>query len=59
MESEGMEAGIARARLLGYRVCRCHVCGRWGVVVQRFPRRGYGRRRQRWEWEDDGYGEKA
>ena len=59
MESDELKDSIARARRLGYRVCRCHVCGRWGVVVQRFGRRGYGRRRHRWKWEDDGYGEKA
>lgn len=58
IESEVLEAGIARARLLGYRVCRCRVCGRWGVVVPRFGHRGYGRR-HRWDWEDDGDGEKA
>ena len=24
-------------------VCRCHFCGSWGIVVDRFPRRGYGK----------------
>lgn len=24
---------------------RCHFCGSWGVVVDRFPRRGYGKQR--------------
>ena len=26
---------------------RCHFCGSWGVVVDRFPRRGYGKQRHR------------
>jgi len=25
------------------RIGRCHVCGSWGVIVDRFPRRGYGK----------------
>ena len=24
---------------------RCHFCGSWGIVVDRFPRRGYGKQR--------------
>ena len=28
----------------GLRVGRCHVCGSWGIIVDRFPRRGYGKR---------------
>jgi len=59
MESEELKECIARARKLGYRVGRCHVCGRWGVVVRRFGRRGYGQRRQKWKWEDDRYAKKA
>ena len=34
----------------GYRVGRCQVCGSWGIIVERFPRRGYGKR-SRWEYE--------
>ena len=26
----------------GLRIGRCHLCGRLGVIVERFPRRGYG-----------------
>lgn len=26
---------------------RCHFCGSWGVIVDRFPRRGYGKRNYR------------
>ena len=59
IEPSDLEESIARARRLGYRVGRCHVCGRWGVVVRRFGRRGYGQRRQRWKWEDDRYAEKT
>ena len=25
-------------------LCRCHFCGSWGIVVDAFPRRGYGNR---------------
>ena len=28
-------------------VCRCHFCGSWGVVVDGFPRRGYGEQQYR------------
>lgn len=31
----------------GLRIGRCHVCGSWGVIVDRFPRRGYGKRKGR------------
>jgi len=30
--------------LEGVRIGRCHWCGCWGVIVDRFPRRGYGGR---------------
>ena len=59
IQAEDLKDSIARARKLGYRVCRCDVCGRWGIVVRQFPRRGYGKRPVRWKWEDEGYGEKA
>jgi len=26
----------------GVKIGRCHWCGCWGVIVERFPRRGYG-----------------
>lgn len=29
------------------RIGRCHVCGSRGVIVDRFPRRGYGKRNDR------------
>ena len=47
------------AQRLGYQICRCHVCGCRGGVVQRFARRVRGRRPVRWKWEDARYGEKA
>lgn len=47
------------AQRLGYQVCRCHVCGCWGRVVQRFGRRFRGRRPVRWRREDERNGEKA
>jgi hypothetical protein len=50
-----LEESIERVEMLGWRVGRCHFCGCWGVIVERFPRRGYGRRRPRWEWEDERY----
>lgn len=43
MESAELKDSIAWAQERGYRVCRCHVCGCPGIVVQRFARRGYGR----------------
>lgn len=58
MEPVDLKDSIARAEQLGYRVCRCHICGCLGVVVKRFPRRAYGRGRVTWEWEDERYGEK-
>ena len=59
METSELKDRVAWARQRGQRVCRCHVCGRWGIVVQRFARRGYGRGPRRGIWEDDGYGEKT
>ena len=29
------------------RIGRCHICGSWGVIVDRFPHRGYGKRKGR------------
>ena len=55
IESADLKESIERAEKLGYRVGRCHFCGSWGVIVERFPRRGYGQRRPRWEWEDERY----
>lgn len=34
---------ILRARAWFDRTGRCHFCGRWGVIVDKFPRRGYGK----------------
>ena len=31
----------------GLRIGWCHVCGSWGRIVERFPRRGYGKRKNR------------
>lgn len=47
------------AQRLGYQVCRCHVCGCWGVVVQRFAHRVGGRRSVKWKWQNERNGEKA
>ena len=29
----------------GLRIGRCHFCGSWGVIVDQFPRTGYGKRK--------------
>ena len=50
---------ITQAEQHGYRICRCRFCGCRGVVVPRFPRRGYGRWRWKWKADDERYGEKA
>ena len=55
IEYDDLKESFERIEKLGYRVGRCHFCGCWGVIVERFPRRGYGRRRRRWEWEDERY----
>jgi hypothetical protein len=43
MESADPKDSNAWVQEHGYRVCRCHVCGCLGIIVQRFGRRGYGR----------------
>ena len=42
-----------------YRVGRCRFCGRQGLIVDQFPRRGYGQRGVKWKLGDERYGEKA
>jgi hypothetical protein len=34
---------ILRAKAWFDRTGRCHFCGTWGKIVDKFPRRGYGR----------------
>ena len=41
---DGGSEGGANAVIV---VCRCHFCGSWGIVVDRFPRRGYGKQQYR------------
>ncbi len=50
LHSGSLKACIAQAEKQGCRIGRCFVCGSWGIIVERFPRRGYGER-LRWEYE--------
>ena len=59
MNADDLNDFIRQAEQHGYMVGRCHFCGCWGLIVAQFPRRGYGRRRVKWEWDDERYGEKA
>ncbi len=45
-----LKACNAWASESGCRIGRCYVCGSWGIIVERFARRGYGKR-PRWEYE--------
>ena len=49
LHSGRLKACIAQVEKQGCRVGRCSVCGSWGIIVERFPRRGYGKR-SRWEY---------
>jgi len=42
-QAEGSETGSLRTG-------RCHFCGSFGVIVDQFPRRGYGKQDYRMKW---------